>query len=287
MKEMKDKILVSIVTPSYNQGEFIEDTLLSVKNQDYPNIEHIVVDGGSTDNTLEILRKYENQYNLKWISEPDEGQSDAVNKGFRMAKGEIIGWVNSDDGYFDISAISSVVKFFDKYDDADIIYGDVVRIDENNLILFIIKNKKFNYNYLKKTCFIWQPAAFFRRKIINKFELNTSLDIAMDYEFWLRIGKKYRFQYVNRIFAVDRIHKKRKIVDRRDEMIKESVYVSKEYGQVNRNWLNRLFNIGLYGVRSLYMLIEVQRLYHKYNFAFDMKLDNMLSTIFRQIKPKK
>lgn len=284
---MKDKTLVSIVTPSYNQGRFIEDTLLSVKNQDYPNIEHIVVDGGSTDNTLEILRKYEKEYNLIWISEPDEGQSDAVNKGFRMASGEIIGWVNSDDGYFDVSAVSSVVKFFDKYDDADIIYGDVVRIDENNLILFIIKNRKFNYNYLKKTCSIWQPAAFFRRKIIDKFELDTSLDIAMDYDFWLRIGKKHRFQYANRIFAVDRIHKKRKIVARRDEMIKESVYVSKEYGQVNRNWLNRLFNIGLYGVRCLYMLIEVQRLHHKYNFAFDMKLDNVLSTIFRQFKPKK
>ena len=78
---MKDKPLVSIVTPSYNQGRFIEDTILSVKNQDYPNIEHIVVDGGSTDNTLDILKKYEGTYNMRWISEPDEGQSDAVNKG--------------------------------------------------------------------------------------------------------------------------------------------------------------------------------------------------------------
>lgn len=283
--EKKDKNLVSIITPSYNQGRFIEDTLLSVKNQDYPNIEHIIMDGGSTDETIDILRTYEGTYNMRWVSEPDKGQSDAVNKGFRMAKGEIIGWVNSDDGYFDVSAISSVVKFFDKYDDADVIYGDVVRIDENNLILFIIKNRKFNYNYLKKTCSIWQPGAFFRRKIIDKFELDTSLDIAMDYDFWLRIGKKHRFQYINRIFAVDRIHKKRKIVERMDEMIKESVYLSKEYGQVNRSLLYRLFNIGLYGPRSLYMLIEVQRLYYKYNFAFDMKLDNMLSTIFRQIKP--
>ncbi|MCK4733699.1 MAG: glycosyltransferase, partial [Methanophagales archaeon] len=120
---MKDKTLVSIITPSYNQGRFIEDALLSVKNQDYPNIEHIIVDGGSIDNTLEILRKYENEYNLRWISEPDEGQSGAVNNGFRMAKGEIIGWVNSDDGYFDVSAISSVVKYFDKYKGADVIYG--------------------------------------------------------------------------------------------------------------------------------------------------------------------
>lgn len=285
MKQIEDTPLVSIITPSFNQGRFIEDTILSVKNQDYSDIEHIIMDGGSTDNTIEIIKKYEGTYNMQWISEPDEGQSDAINKGFKMAKGELIAWINSDDGYFDVSAISSVVKFFDKYDDADVIYGDVVRINENNLILFIIKNRKFNYNYLKKTCSIWQPGAFFRRKIIDNFELDTSLDIAMDYDFWLRIGKKHGFQYINRIFAVDRIHKKRKIVERRDEMIKESVYLSKEYGQVNRSLLYRLFNIGLYGPRSLYMLIEVQRLYYKYNFAFDMKLDNMLSTIFRQIKP--
>ena len=284
---MKDNPLVSIVTPSYNQGEFIEDTILSVKNQDNPNIEHIIIDGGSTDNTLEILKKYEGTYSMRWISEPDEGQSDAVNKGFGMAKGEIIGWVNSDDAYFDVSAISSVVKSFDKYSEADAIYGDIVRMDENNLILYIKKVRKFDYNYLKKTCFLEQPAVFFRRNVIDNFELDVSLEIAMDYDFWLRIAKKHRFQYVKRILAVDRHHEKRKVVDRRDEMIKESVYVSKEYGQFNRNWLNRLFNIGLYGVRSVYMLIEVQRLYHKYNFAFDIKLDNMLSTMFRQIKPKK
>ena len=279
--------LVSIVTPSYNQGEFIEDTLLSVKNQDYPNIEHIVVDGGSIDNTLKNLKKYEGTYNMRWISEPDEGQSDAVNKGFRMVNGEIIGWINSDDGYFDVSAISSVVKYFDKYKDADVIYGNVVRIEENNLILYIIKVRKFDYNYLKKSCFLEQPAVFFRRKITDKFQLNTSLNISMDYDFWLRIGKKHGFQYVNRIFAVDRTHKKRKIIARRDEMLKEAVSVSKEFNQFNRNWLDRLSNIGLYGVRSVYMLIEVQKLYHKYNFAFDIKVDNMLSTIFRQIKPWK
>ena len=105
----KDLPLVSIVTPSYNQGKFIEDTILSVKNQSYPNIEHIVVDAGSTDGTLKILRKYEKEYNLKWVSEPDEGQSDAVNKGFEMAKGEIVDWINSDDVYFDTMTISYVV----------------------------------------------------------------------------------------------------------------------------------------------------------------------------------
>ena len=283
---MKDRPLVSIITPSLNQGRFIEDTILSVKNQDYPNIEHIIVDGGSTDNTLEILKEYEGTYDMRWISEPDEGQSDAINKGFRMAKGEIIAELDSDDGYFDVNAISNVVKYFDKYKDADVIYGDVVRIDENNLILYIIKVRKFDYNYLRKGCFLEQPAVFFRRNVIDNFELDVNLEIAMDYDFWLRIGKKHKFQYVNRIFAVDRHHKKRKVVDRRDEMIKESVYVSKEFG--TRTCLDKLLNIGLYPVRSIHRLIGVWRLYHhNYNFAFDMKLDNMLSTMFRQVKPWK
>ena len=283
---MKDRPLVSIITPSRNQGRFIEDTILSVKNQDYPNIEHIIVDGGSTDNTLEILKEYEGTYDMRWISEPDEGQSDAINKGFRMAKGEIIAELDSDDGYFDVNAISNVVKYFDKYKGADVIYGNVVRIDEDNLILYIIKVREFDYDYLIKTCFLEQPAVFFRRNVIDNFEMDVSLEIAMDYDFWLRIAKKHKFQYVNRIFAVDRHHKKRKVVDRRDEMIKESVYVSKEFG--NRTCLDTLLNIGLYPVRSIYRLIGVWRFYHRnYNFAFDMKLDNMLSTMFRQVKPWK
>ena len=287
MKQIEDVPLVSIITPSFNQGRFIEDTILSVKNQFYQDIEHIIMDGGSTDNTIESIKKYEGTYNMQWISEPDEGQSDAINKGFKMAKGELIAWINSDDGYFDVSAISSVVRCFNKYKDADVIYGNVVRIDENNLILFIIKTTNFDYDNLKKNCCIHQPASFFRRKIIDNFELNTSLDIALDYDFWLRISKKHKFHHVNRIFAVDRIHKKRKIVARRDEMIKESVFVSKEYGQYHHTWLDIVSSIGLYGPRSVYWFIEVQRLYHEYSFAFDLKLDNILSTMYRQIKPWK
>ena len=283
----KNMPLVSIVTPSYNQGEFIEDNILSVKNQDYPNIEHIIIDGGSTDNTLEILKKYENTYNMRWVSESDDGQADAVNKGFKRSKGEIIGWINSDDGYFDISAISSVVGSFYKYADADVIYGNAVRIDENNLLLFILKNKKFDYNYLKKTPCITQPAAFFRRKIIDKFQLNTKLEIAIDYEYWIRIGKNHKFQYVNRIFAIDRDHNKRKIVARIDEMVAESIFVSPEYGQFDNNKRkNKLLRVISYGIRLNHRVLAILILYSAKNFSFDIKLDGILRTILRQINSR-
>jgi len=282
----KDKPLVSIVTSSYNQGRFIEDTLLSVKNQDYPNIEHIVVDGESIDNTLEILRKYENEYNLRFISESDKGQADAVNKGFKMANGEIIGWLNSDDAYFDTSVISNVVRAFYKYLDADLIYGDVIIISKNNLIMKVLCVKKFDYKYLQKTCYIYQPAVFFRRKIIDKYELDTRLNYAMDYEFWLRVGKEHKFQYINRMLAVDRRHEHRKTISGRDKMIKESILVSKEYGKYhNRDLLNRIFNFNSFseGLWIMKGLIKLQSLYFKKNFAFDVRLDNRLSSGLRQV----
>ncbi len=279
---MKDKPLVSIVTPSYNQGKFIEDTLLSVKNQDYSNIEHIVVDGGSTDNTLKILKKYEGTYNLRWISEADKGQSNAVNKGFKIVKGDIVGWINSDDGYFDISTISSVVKYFDKHPGVNVIYGNAAEIDENNLISGIINARKFNYNYLRKTCFLIQPAVFFRRSVIENFKLNEKLEFAMDYDFWLRISKKNKFKYMNRILAVDRNQQNRKTIAGSDDMLKESISLSKEYHRLN--WHDKISRVALYGVRLLFMSIEIQRLRYKYNFSFSMSVNGIPSIMYQKFK---
>jgi glycosyltransferase involved in cell wall biosynthesis len=271
--------LVTIITPSYNQGEFIEDTILSVKNQDYSNIEHIIIDGGSQDKTIDILKKYENSYNMHWISEPDGGQSDAINKGFKMARGDIVAWLNSDDCYFDVSSVSHVTKCFEQYPDTDVIYGDAVRINATNEILYIIKNRKFNDEYLKKSCFIVQPAAFFRKKVIANNQLNTELDIAMDYDFWLRINREHKFQYVNIIFAADREHAKRKIRLRRHEMIQESQLLSKTYDKWSK--FDKIKNLSSFPFRKIYRIIRIWSFKHtKIKFAFDLKYSDDISLIF-------
>src|ERR1035437_5829495 len=121
--------LVSIITPSYNQAQFLEKTILSVLSQNYPNIEYIIIDGGSTDNSADIIRKYENKISF-WISEKDKGQSDAINKGWKRAKGKYCSYLNSDDELVP-GAVSKIVEAFEKNQDAGVVYGDYTFIDEN------------------------------------------------------------------------------------------------------------------------------------------------------------
>jgi len=223
--------LVSIVTPSFNQGKYIEDNILSVKNQNYKNIEHIIIDGGSKDNTLEILQKYQHSYNMYWISEPDKGQANAINKGFKLANGEIVGWLNSDDIYFDVGVIKQIVHEFYHRHKADIIYGDVVIINEKNFILKVQCFPKFNYQRMLRGDYIGQPGAFFRRKVVIENLLDENLQFGMDYEFWLRLGKKYNFIHIPKIIAGDRNHTERKILKRRNEMVIERDQIMQKYGQ--------------------------------------------------------
>lgn len=283
----RDLPLVSIITPSYNQGKFIEDTLLSVKNQDYPNIEHIVVDGGSTDNTLKILRKYGKEYNLIWISEPDEGQSDAVNKGFEMAKGEIIGWLNSDDVYFDKRTISYVIEQFVKNPDADVIYGDSVIIDEDNFIKRVWKVPIWNYNRSLKYCsFITQPATFFDKSVIKE-KIDKKLEFSMDIEFWLRLGgKNYNFYHVNKILAGDRLHKGTKRLSNPKAHMNESRKVREKYGQsfgfIYYHYcviVVRLFT-GILRVRGVKDILKIE---NTDKLAFNAKLESRLSRIKSQL----
>jgi glycosyltransferase involved in cell wall biosynthesis len=223
--------LVTIVTPSYNQGNFIERTIQSVLDQDYKNIEYIVIDGGSTDNTIDILTKYGNR--IKWISEPDNGQADAINKGFKLANGEIIAWLNSDDLYYTYT-VREAVKYFE-INDTMMVYGDGYEIDEYDNI----KNKFYatqNYD-LWKLIYVWdyilQPTVFIKKEVLNEVGyLDTSLNWCMDWDLWIRIGKKHHIEYINLILAKSRVYSSTKTSTGGLERFKEIVKVMRQHGEL-------------------------------------------------------
>jgi glycosyltransferase involved in cell wall biosynthesis len=188
---------ITIVTPSFNQGKFIERTIESVLGQNYPHLEYIVVDGGSTDNTLEILKRYDDR--LQWISEKDSGQSEAINKGFCMAKGEIVAWLNSDDVYLP-GALETAGKYFAANPDVMMIYGEGYMTDENDTTRkrFPFTEPKFDlWKLIYYGDYILQQSTFFRRSVFDTIEmLGESLHYTMDWDLFIRIGKRFQVDYV-------------------------------------------------------------------------------------------
>lgn len=183
MKENNSFPLVSIITPAYNAMPFLKTTIESVINQGYPNLEHIVFDGGSKDNSVEILKSYSH---LLWYSEKDRGQSHAINKGFSIAKGEIIGWLNADDTYT-AGAINKAVKYLLEHPEYDMVGTDVNIIDENDLITGKAIGGDTDAVDLLKRNVIKQPSLFMRRTLLDKLEgVNEDFHYIMDQEFWVR-----------------------------------------------------------------------------------------------------
>lgn len=225
--------LVSIVTPSYNQARYLADNLQSVSCQTWDQIEHLVYDGGSDDESVEILREYEGRYNLVWRSERDGGQSNAVNEGFARAKGEIVYWLNSDDALLTRTAIEEVVGLFELNPEADVIYGDRIVVDGNsNLQKLQYTNQLTHAAVLEGLIPIFQENVFFRRHVVERRRLNADLNVVMDTDYWIRLSREFRFFYVPRIFAFFRIHESNKTVSQRYVATwnSEKRFLLKEYG---------------------------------------------------------
>ncbi|MEW5859435.1 MAG: glycosyltransferase [Cyanobacteriota bacterium] len=228
----------SVITPSFCQGRFIERTIESVLAQGLPpeEYEYVVCDGGSDDETVEILKKYDSQ--LRWISEPDNGQADAVNKGIAMTTGEIIAWINSDDVYYP-GAFEAVNAVFEAYPEIQVVYGDADFIDEQDQAFKAYHTEPWNYDRLIENCYLCQPAVFFRRNLVEELgKLDDSLNYCMDYELWLRYGRHYPFYYLRKKLACSRLYSTNKTISQTVTFLGEvNDMLLEKIGQVPDTWL--------------------------------------------------
>ena len=254
---MSGPLMISVVTPSFNQGMYIEETIRSVRDQDYPSFEHIVMDGNSTDGTVDILRRYPH---LKWTSEKDRGQSHATNKALKIAQGDIIGWLNSDDLYFP-GVFRRVNEIFRENPGVSMIYGGAVVIDENGTTLFERYPPQVSFRKMvnRGHSLLIQPSVFFRRTIVEQLGyMDESISLGMDYDYWLRILKRFRCLKVDELFSYYRINAKGgTIANRKKDIISGFRICKKNVGRVP---LVTYLNIG-----SKYVYYLVPGISHRLN----------------------
>ena len=223
-------MLVSVITPSFNQAAYIEETILSVLNQDYPQVEYIIVDGGSTDGSREIIERYADRL-AWWVSERDRGQTDAINKGFAHAKGEILAWLNSDDTYLP-GAIAEAAAFLEANPQAGMVYGDANLVDQQGTLLGKFPARQTDYRRLRQGyVHIPQQAAFFRASLWRQVgPLDPSFYFAMDYDLWVRLARLAPLCYHPRTWANFRLHSAGKSVAADDRCWPEMLRVHYRLG---------------------------------------------------------
>ncbi len=246
--------VVSIITPSWNQGRFIDETIKSVLSQEGDfSLDYIIIDGGSTDDSVEVIRRYERMLKegrwqkrcrsirYRWVSEKDHGQTDAIMKGFRMAEGDILAWLNSDDTYLS-GALLKAVDVFVREPNVSVLYGKAHFTDSDSNVIGKYPTEQFNYRRLAMFNFICQPSTLFRKSALAEVgDLDTSLHYVMDYDLWIRLAGKYYFKYLPEFLSTYRLHEESKTLSPSTALAnhKEALdMVSKYYG-----WspLNRVY----------------------------------------------
>ncbi len=250
--------LVSIITPSFNQRAFIRQTMLSVLEQDYPHVEYLLVDGGSTDGSLEIIREYADRLTW-WLSEPDAGQAEAINKGLARARGEIVAWLNSDDFYLQ-GAVGAAVRAFEAHPAAVLAYANMQAVDERNGIINLLTYEQHSLEDLMCFQIIGQPATFMRMSALRAAGgLDPAFHFLLDHQLWLRLALQGDILHVDQTWAAARYHPQAKNLASAPGFAREAFQVldwESHYEPLRHRYqaIERRARASAYRVKSRYLL---------------------------------
>jgi glycosyltransferase involved in cell wall biosynthesis len=272
--------LVSILTPSLNQARWVELSLESVRRQSYPRIEQVVIDGGSTDGTLELLRAHENE-SLRVIERPGTSQAEALNAAFELTSGEIVGWLNTDDAFFGVHAVQTAVAAFQQQPDAGVVYGDAVMADAEGRILRHVSTSAERLKWANTVSPLVQPAVFFRRSAIGDRLISDEVAVSIDYELWLRLRPRTSFVKVRQVLAIDRDYPGRKSRTFHAACDADRVFLADRYG-LRETGSNLHTGIHRWG-RRVAGFAELLRLEERYDLAFPAVVDARWRRALRQL----